>query len=171
MQLQDRGYDKDLAVLAISVIGRMPNQALRLMEALTEVREQEWFVNLVSAAVRVRNILQKAGREVQRGERLEADPSLMTVQAERELDAAVSNLEPSVRIALESHDWQALMELLAKLSPVVTTFFDDVMVMDRDEAVRNNRLMILERCGALFSEVGDIGSIKLASAEELAPKG
>ena len=169
-QLYERGYDKDLAVLAISVIGRMPNQALRLMEVLTEVREQEWFVNLVSAAVRVRNILQKAGREVQRGERLEADPSLMTVQAERELDAAVSNLEPSVRIALESHDWQALMELLAKLSPVVTTFFDDVMVMDRDEAVRNNRLMILERCGALFSEVGDIGSIKLAPAEEPAPK-
>ena len=47
----------------------------------------------------------------------------------------------------------------------------DVMVMDRDEAVRNNRLTILERCGALFSEVGDIGSIKLVSAEEPAPKG
>ena len=58
VQLQDRGYDKDLAILAISVIGRMPNQALRLMEALTEVREQEWFMNLISTAVHVRNILQ-----------------------------------------------------------------------------------------------------------------
>ena len=50
---------------------------------------------------------------------------------------------------------------MAELSSVVSAFFDDVMVMDPDEAVRNNRLALLRRCNALFKEVGDLGALKL----------
>ena len=166
VQLREKGSEHELAALAISVTGRVPNQVMHLLEALSGVRNQEWFVGLVNSAVRVRNILQKAGREARPGERVEVKDELMKVQAERDLDSAVVTLEPAVRMALAAHDWHKLMELLSKLSPVVTTFFDDVMVMDPDEAVRENRLLILERCGALFSEIGDIGSIKLAPRAE-----
>ena len=159
MQLKERDFDHELASLAISVTGRVPLQALRLIGALNAVKEQEWFTDLVSSAVRVRNILQKAP-EGEGG----ADPSLMTKAAEQDLLSSVMRIDPLVRTALESRDWQGLMELLAELSPSVTAFFDDVMVMDPDEAVRANRLALLRRCNALFREVGDIGTLKLRAA-------
>ena len=85
----------------------------------------------------------------------------MSKQAEKALWSEVQRLETPVREALDSYDWEKLMQLLAELSPVVTSFFDDVMVMDPDESVRNNRLALLRRCNALFKEVGDLGALKL----------
>ncbi|MCR5347893.1 MAG: glycine--tRNA ligase subunit beta [Fretibacterium sp.] len=157
MQLKEKGWDHELATLAISVIGHVPNQALRLIEALTRVKEEAWFTGLVSSAVRVRNILAKASEE---GES-EPQESRMSKQAEKALWAGVQRIEAPVRKALDSYDWGSLMQLLAELSPVVASFFDDVMVMDPDEAVRANRLALLRRCSALFKEVGDLGAIKL----------
>ena len=60
VQLKEKGYEHELAALALSVIGRRPCQALRLMEALDEVKDEPWFSDLMTSAVRVRNILQKA---------------------------------------------------------------------------------------------------------------
>ena len=157
VQLKEKGYDHELATLAISVIGRVPNQALRLIEALTAVKEEAWFTGLVSSAVRVRNILAKT----EEGGESAPQEALMSKQAEQALWAGVQRLEDPVRKALDSYDWEKLMQLLSELSPVVSSFFDDVMVMDPDEAVRNNRLALLRRCNALFKEVGDLGALKL----------
>ncbi|MBR1673024.1 MAG: glycine--tRNA ligase subunit beta [Fretibacterium sp.] len=157
VQLKEKGYDHELASLVISVIGRVPHQALRLIEALSRVKEETWFTDLVSSAVRVRNILQKNGEATVAG----IDGGLMTKHAEQELWSSVQRLEPPVREALEAYDWESLTQLLAELSPVVSSFFEDVMVMDPDEAVRANRLALLGRCNALFKEVGDLGALKL----------
>ena len=46
--------------------------------------------------------------------------------------------------------------LLAELSPVIAAFFDGVMVMDKDEAVRNNRLALLGKCNELLMTAGDL---------------
>jgi glycyl-tRNA synthetase beta chain len=70
-------------------------------------------------------------------------------------------LEPLVETILKGNDWQGLTSSLAELSPVVTKFFDDVMVMDPDEKIRANRLGILKRCNALFKKTGDLGLLKL----------
>ena len=157
VQLKEKGCDHELASLAISVIGRVPHQALRLIESLSAVKDQEWFIELVSSAVRVRNILAKTPE----GAAAEPVEDRMVKQAERDLWNEVRRLEGPVREALGSYDWQGLTQLLAELSPVVSTFFDDVMVMDPDEAVRSNRLALLGRCSALFREVGDLGALKL----------
>lgn len=158
VQLKERGHDHELATLALSVIGRVPRQALCLIEALDAVKEEGWFVDLVGAAVRVRNILQKAPEGEGMGD---PDAVLMKAGAERDLYAGVTRLMSPVRKAVASYDWDGLTKLLAELSPVIAAFFDDVMVMDPDEAVRANRLSILRRCNALFGEVGDLGSLKL----------
>ena len=52
--------------------------------------------------------------------------------------------------------------MLAELSPVVAKFFDDVMVMDKDEKVRANRLALLDECNKLFAEVGDLSVLSKA---------
>ena len=85
----------------------------------------------------------------------------MAKPAEQALYDEVVRLEPGVREALDSNDWKGLTARLAELSPVVSAFFDDVMVMDPDEGVRANRLGLLRRCNALFEEVGDLGALKM----------
>lgn len=156
VQLKEKGYEHELAALALSVIGRRPCQALRLMEALDEVKDEPWFSDLMTSAVRVRNILQKTPDAPDA-----VDPALLTKPAERALYDEVVRLEPGVREALDSNDWKGLTARLAELSPVVSAFFDDVMVMDPDERVRANRLGLLRRCNALFEEVGDLGALKM----------
>ncbi|MBR0222129.1 MAG: glycine--tRNA ligase subunit beta [Synergistaceae bacterium] len=159
MQLKEKGYDHELASLAISVIGSVPRQTLKLIEALTKVKDESWFTELVSSAVRVRNILQKNANLIKAAQ--EPDEALMVKEPERYLFNEINRLAEPVKDALKSYDWHGLTQLLAELSPVVASFFEDVMVIDPDEKIRDNRIALLVKCNNLFKEVGDLGSLKL----------
>ena len=156
VQLKEKGYEHELVKLAMSVTKNRPLQALCLMEALNKVKDEPWFAVLVTSAIRVRNILSKAGDVSD-----EVDLSLPMKEAESALYNEVVKMEPVVETILKENDWQGLTSSLAELSPVVTKFFDDVMVMDPDEKIRANRLGILKRCNALFKKTGDLGLLKL----------
>ncbi|MBR0076080.1 MAG: glycine--tRNA ligase subunit beta, partial [Synergistaceae bacterium] len=151
-QLKEKGFDHSLAVLGISVIGDVPYQALKLIETLNNVKTNEWFTNLINSAVRVKNILQKSSGGTEKS----INESLFTTEAEKNLFAEVSRLDESVNKALEVYDWEELTKMLSELSPVISKFFDEVMVMDKDENIRNNRLALLSQCNKLFREVGDL---------------
>jgi glycyl-tRNA synthetase beta chain len=156
MQFKEKGYEHELAKLAMSVAGYRPLQALRLMEALGKVKDEPWFSALATSAVRVRNILSKA-EDVSDA----VDPVLPMKEAEKALYDEVIKMEPVVEDILRENNWHRLTSSLAELSPVVTGFFDHVMVMDPDEKIRANRLAVLKRCNALFEKVGDLGVLKL----------
>jgi glycyl-tRNA synthetase beta chain len=155
MQIKEKDYEHELAKLAISVTGHRPLQVLRLMEALNKVKDESWFNGLVTAAVRVRNILQKAENVSD-----SVDPDLALKSAEKTLYEEIVKMEPFVEATLQASDWENLTALLSELSPIVTGFFDEVMVMDPDEKIRANRLAILKRCNALFEEIGNLGTLK-----------
>ncbi|GHS87863.1 glycine--tRNA ligase beta subunit [Synergistales bacterium] len=155
VQLKEKGFEHDLARLAISVAKARPLQALRLMEALSEVKDEAWFAELTNAAVRVRNILQKSSAE---GASV-FDRSIATKTAEKALCDTIEKTKPLVDDALEKNDWKGLTATLAELSPAIAGFFRDVMVMDKDERVRANRLALLSQAGALIEKVGDLGSL------------
>jgi glycyl-tRNA synthetase beta chain len=163
VQIREKGYEHELARLAISVTGRRPLQVLRLMDALNSVKDEQWFAGLTTSAVRVRNILQKAGEVSE-----EVEPSLTASGPERILFEEVVRMEPLVASSLRKYDWKALTAFLSELSPIITNFFDDVMVMDPDEKIRANRLAILKRCNGLFEEVGNLGTLKLQGRDEKA---
>ena len=151
VQLKEKGCEHELALLALSVAGHRPLQALHLMEALNEVKDEPWFSDLMTSAVRVRNILQKAPDAPDT-----ADPALLAKPAERALYDEVVRLEPGVREALNANDWKGLTARLSELSPVVSAFFEDVMVMDPDEKVRANRLALLRRCMRSSKRLGNL---------------
>ena len=156
VQLKERGFEHELAALGISVAGNVPYQALKLIETLNGVKADEWFTALVSSAVRVKNIIRKNANE---NISANVDEALLTVDAEKNLYRAVSKLDEPVREALDAYDWEGLAKMLAELSPIVAKFFDDVMVMDKDEKVRANRLALLAQCNKLFNEVGDLSTL------------
>jgi len=155
MQLKEKNYEYELIKLAISVTGRRPLQALRLMEALNKIKDEPWFSALATSAVRVRNILSKAGDVSDT-----VDSNLAVKEAEKLLYDEVVKMEPVVESILRENDWQGLTAALSDLSPVVSGFFDNVMVMDKDDTIRANRLAILKRCNALFEKIGDLGVLK-----------
>ncbi|WP_286952273.1 MULTISPECIES: glycine--tRNA ligase subunit beta [Aminobacterium] len=155
VQLKEKGYEHDLVTLAISVVGRKPLQALHFLNVVNKVKNEEWFVDLVTAAVRVRNILSKAEEYSK-----DIAQELFQKNVENELFLEMNEMTPLVEDALERYDWDELMVLLSRLSPRITAFFDDVMIMDNDLDIRQNRLALLSRCNSIFKEVGDLGVLK-----------
>ncbi|MBR0279772.1 MAG: glycine--tRNA ligase subunit beta, partial [Synergistaceae bacterium] len=152
-QLREKGYDAELVNLGITAAGNVPYQALKLIETLSRVKGEEWFTGLAASALRVKNILTKNAKDVAD---VMPEESLMTEEAEKSLYAEVMRIADSVRESVNAYDWEGLTKILAELSPVVGKFFDDVMVMDKDERVRNNRLALLRECNKLFLEAGDL---------------
>jgi glycyl-tRNA synthetase beta chain len=89
------------------------------------------------------------------------DRALLVDGAERELYAAVQELLPIVRDHVESGDYTSALRSLASTRTCVDRFFDDVLVMADDGAVRANRLALLRGLSEAMNQVADIS--KLAS--------
>lgn len=153
IQLKERGYTHELATLGVNAAGDVPYQALRLIETLNGVKAEEWFGALANSAVRVKNILQKNAKDTADNE---PDESVMKADAEKELFAELKRIDEPVREAVKVYNWAGLAKMLAELSPVIGRFFDGVMVMDKDEAVKNNRLALLRKCNDLLMTAGDL---------------
>ncbi len=155
IQLKEKEYSHELVEVALSVTGSMPLQTLRLLNAISEAKKEEWFSNLANSALRVKNILAKVKDLPQ-----EIDQALFEKGAEKSLLDALGAVTVPVESAMEKHNWTELMNVLAQLSPAVSKFFEDVMVMADDTAVRMNRLALLSLAQDLFMRVGDLSRVK-----------
>jgi len=107
---------------------------------------------LAAANKRVSNILAKAEQGVSDS----VDASLLQEDAEKELAAKVAEVSSSLEPVFAASDYTQAMKTLAELREPVDQFFDQVMVMADDEAVKNNRLALLSQLRNLFLEVADI---------------
>ena len=106
---------------------------------------------LAAANKRVQNLLKKA--DAQLGA---VQENLLQEDAECALFAATQALRPTVQNALAQHDFQAALTALAAVKPQVDAFFDHVMVMAEDAAVKQNRLNLLNELATLMNAVADI---------------
>ncbi len=128
-----------------------PADFFALAAALRDAREQdpETFENLAVAYARASHLADASlGVEV--------DESLMG-SAERRLMEASDAAAQATSSALDGRDFAAVIAALAALRAPIDAFFDDVMVMDEDARVRENRLRLLNRFEAVFADVADMG--------------
>ena len=88
------------------------------------------------------------------------DAALLQDAAEQALARKVAELEVQLAPLFAAGDYQQALTLLAGLRDVVDTFFEKVMVMAEDEALRLNRLTLLSRLRNLFLEVADISVLQ-----------
>jgi glycyl-tRNA synthetase beta chain len=84
---------------------------------------------------------------------------LLSEAAELGLHEAMQKSRSAVAPLLERRSYTEALELLAGLREPVDRFFDDVMVMADDEAVRNNRLALLAELRLLFLDIADISRL------------
>jgi glycyl-tRNA synthetase beta chain len=156
-QLRERGYSHGVVSLAVGSVGQRPLQVLRMLEALVEAGGEPWFEPLVSSAVRVANILSKSGNEA--GASAPSGGAYASDE-ERTLASALETVEEAVASALKSCDWAAACKAISGLSGAISGFFDGVMVMDPDTAIRLARIGLLTRCKNLFDSIGDFSLMK-----------
>jgi glycyl-tRNA synthetase beta chain len=113
--------------------------------------------SLAAANKRIANILRKAGEP----EGLVVSTGLFELDAEKALHNALENAREKVAPMLEQRRYAEILNKLADLRDPVDRFFDDVMVMAEDDAVRTNRLALLGELRALFLDVADISRLSL----------
>ena len=86
---------------------------------------------------------------------------LLSESAETKLGDAVAAATEEVQPLIESRSYAEALGVLAKLRPTVDGFFDEVMVMVDDEAIRDNRLRLLASLRSLFLKVADISRLAI----------
>ncbi len=122
------------------------------VQAVNHFRLLEESVALSAANKRVANILSKAGGDIASS----IDDTLLQEPAEKALAQAVGAKQKELAPLFEARDYKAALSSLASLRGVVDNFFEDVMVMADDEALKNNRLALLLQLRGLFFEIADI---------------
>lgn len=155
VQLRDKGFRHEVIELALQTISNRPLQVYRMAETLEKRSDEVWFTDLITASVRVKNLLNKA-------ENVSSDVEIskLVEPSEKKLYEKLIMLEGDAKVSVDKYDWAKLASVLAELAPAIAGFFDDVLVMDEDISLRNNRLALLKKCQEFFLLVGDFSLLK-----------
>ena len=152
--LQDQAIAIDVIQAVAARRPTKPADYLARVHAVDKFRALEEAEALAAANKRVANILAKQNVEVT--DTVNIDESLLAEDAEKALYAELKVAQKEVDIALPSQDYTRILTALATLRNVIDNFFDNVMVMADDEAVKNNRLALLSLLRQLFLTTADI---------------
>jgi len=151
--LLDKGYPFDVidAVLSTSFDQLLDIQ--RRIDALREAKEWKDFESIVIGFKRAMNILK--GAPSRKG----INSSLFTEPAEKNLHQAFMDIQGKIDRLLDQRDYPASLLEMSRMKKAIDEFFDGVMVMVEDEAIRNNRLALLDEIGQLFLRFADFSKL------------
>ena len=149
---QDIRYDVIDAVLADERNNDFYDLYLRV-QALNDYVNSDKAADMIQAATRVNNISSKAETV------MPVNESLFKENAEKALYAVVKKLDTAIIPLAVRYNYAEALNILSELNAPVNRFFDDVMVMDKDEAVKNNRLSLLCLVKDLVNCVGDLSKL------------
>lgn len=150
--LSSQSYPTDVVDAVLSADFNEPLDAVERVKALSALKGREDFEPLSVAFKRVGNIIKG-------GLNQDVDPSLLQADAEIALNEALQNVRDRVSALVEAREYSQALETIAGLREPVDRFFDDVMVMVDDQAVKNNRLALLTSISDLFSGIADFNRI------------
>ena len=153
---QDEGIGADVV---LAVLARRPTRPLdfdRRVKAVSHFRTLDAALALAAANKRVSNILAKVEVPLP----TTVKPELLVDAAEKALATQVAELQAELAPLFAAGDYQAALTRLAALREPVDTFFNEVMVMADDEALKANRLALLNNLRNLFLQVADISLLQ-----------
>ena len=148
-------YDEVNAVFRAGVDDLVDAQ--KRLAALRAIRKSKNFEPLAVSFKRIRNILEKSNFKKSEGAGIQ--PDLFENGAERELFAAVRTAATKVQTEKRAGKYQEALEVIAGLRKAVDNFFEQVMVMAENEAVRKNRLALLSEILREFTTIADFSEL------------
>jgi glycyl-tRNA synthetase beta chain len=142
-----------------AVIALKPTRPMdfdKRMHAVNEFRKLDEAESLAAANKRIGNILKKIEGKL---------PSLIEVNllqepAEKTLNKQLQKIAQDVSPQLDAGDYSAALKKLASLRDPIDAFFDQVMVMADDEALKNNRIAMLSQLHSLFMKAADLSRLQ-----------
>ena len=141
-----------------AVYACLPNQPLdfdKRIKAVKQFASMPEAESLSAANKRIANILKKAKIAKFKA----VDANLFELDAEKDLFNTIQALSSKVLAFTKAKDYTSALQTLASIKQPVDTFFDEVMVMAEDEAVKQNRLAMLESIYSLFINIADISRL------------
>jgi len=161
VQLRDQGARHDLADAVLAL--QNENDLLtivRRVEALATFLDTEDGKNLLAGYKRAANILRIEEKKDGRSFAGDPDPALLKEPEEMALAQAMVSIAPEASAAYAREDYAGAMSAMAKLRPAVDAFFDKVTVNAGDKALRENRLILLNRIREATRTVADFSKIE-----------
>ena len=152
---QEQGIGAELFDAVLAVRPRCPLDFHRRLLACRRFAGVPEAEALAAANKRIGNILRKTEEPVP--ERV--DQTLLKEPAEEALGAALTETRGSLEPRLAEADYAGALEALAGLREPVDRFFDEILVMAEDPAVRRNRLALLKTIQGLFLEIADVSRL------------
>lgn len=149
VMMRDAGNSIDAIDAVLSAGIQEPVELINRVSALEAARSEqpEAFEDLATAYARANNLCDsKLGTEVNEG---------LLSEVEQALVRAVGQAESNVASALENNNYAAALSELAALRKPIDLFFENTMVMDEDQTLRENRLRLLNSFVAVFANVAD----------------
>jgi glycyl-tRNA synthetase beta chain len=125
----------------------------RLAQALAALPDER-FGPIHTAYTRASRLAEK-----EEGAAPELEPALLLDKAEVEVAQALERVDPQIAAALDAGDFAAAVEAAAELGPLLDTFFEDVLVLAEDRAVRANRLRLLLNVRDTLGRLGELSQI------------
>jgi glycyl-tRNA synthetase beta chain len=147
-----RGFRHDLVAAVLQDYWSDPVDAAARINALAAFSKKTGFTDLMLSFKRVMNIIPKDFKG-------KVDGRLAAHAVEKDLLDAVSKVSSEAADLLEKGEYPRVLNTLAKLKISVDAFFDGVLVMDKDTAVKSNRLAILRTVSDLFARVADFRKV------------
>jgi len=153
---QDQNISADVRDSVLSLKPAKPLDIDQRIHAVSEFRKLDAAESLAAANKRIGNILKKVKGKLPE----KVNNKLFQDDAEKTLNDNLVTLKDTVQAAINEARYQDALNQLADLHEPVDKFFDDVMVMADDEALKNNRIALLNQLHGLFMQVADISRLQ-----------
>jgi len=141
-----------------AVLSQEPAQINDLIERLTALREFNALpeaAQLAAANKRISNILKKTTTDIP----AKCSSKLLQIPAEATLNKTLEEITPALNEAYKQRQYVDLLKALVALSAPIDQFFADVMVMDPNPELRDNRLALLQQLHQKMNLVADLGKL------------
>ena len=161
VHLKSEGIRHDLIAAIFS--GKGESDLVRILErvrTLQALMASDDGINLLAGYKRAANILRIEEKKDGKAYNGRADRSLMSLEQEKTLFKALTQIEGQVKKAVEDEDFEKAMTVLAALRSPIDRFFDDVIVNSTDIAERRNRLILLSQIRSTMNLVADFNKIE-----------
>jgi glycyl-tRNA synthetase beta chain len=155
--LRERGFSVNEIEAVVAQNPDRLDDIVQRLEAVQAFAALPESVSLAGANKRITNILKKNEEALAQATTVKAE--LLQDAAEKALYAAMGRVAPEVDAAWAKGDFSATLKTLAQLKEEVDAFFNDVMVMAEDLALRNNRLALLSSLHGMMNRVADISKL------------
>ena len=152
---QDKGIQVEVIQSVLAINPTKPIDLDKRVLAVKAFMAIPAAISLAAANKRSGNILKKLKGELPTA----IDEKLLSDNAEISFYQTLSSLSDKVNASVKACEYEKALTQLAELREPVDAFFDNVMVMDDDEAIRNNRIALLNNLRGLFMQIADLSKL------------